>query len=268
MYAGIWGGTFGAAQWCSDPAWILWDLLTSTRYGFGQHISASQLDKWAFYSASQYCAELVPDGFGGQEPRFSCNVNIQTQEDAYKLINDMCSVFRAMPYWSAGALTTSQDRPADSAYLFTLANVAEGGFTYSSSSLKTRPNVAVVSYLDLELRDVAYEVVEDQASISKYGAITTEISAFACTSRGQAGRIGEWLLYSEQYENEVVTFTTSIDAGVVVRPGQIIEVSDPMRAGARRGGRIASATTTTVTVDDAAGLSAAGATASSAKSST
>ena len=260
IYAGIWGGTFGAAQWCSDPAWILWDLLTSTRYGFGQHISASQLDKWAFYSASQYCAELVPDGFGGQEPRFSCNVNIQTQEDAYKLINDMCSVFRAMPYWSAGALTTSQDRPADSAYLFTLANVAEGGFTYSSSSLKTRPNVAVVSYLDLELRDVAYEVVEDQASISKYGAITTEISAFACTSRGQAGRIGEWLLYSEQYENEVVTFTTSIDAGVVVRPGQIIEVSDPMRAGARRGGRIASATTTTVTVDDAAGLSAAGAT--------
>jgi predicted phage tail protein len=260
IYAGIWGGTFGAAQWCSDPAWILWDLLTSTRYGFGQHIQASQLDKWAFYAASQYCAELVPDGFGGQEPRFSCNVNIQTQEDAYKLINDMCSVFRAMPYWSAGALTISQDRPADSAYLFTLANVAEGGFTYSSSSLKTRPNVAVVSYLDLELRDVAYEVVEDQSSISKYGAITTEISAFACTSRGQAGRIGEWLLYSEQYENEVVTFTTSIDAGVVVRPGQIIEVSDPMRAGARRGGRIAAATTTAVTVDNAAGLTSAGAT--------
>jgi len=259
IYAGIWNGSFGAAQWCSDPAWILWDLLTS-RYGFGQHISAAQLDKFAFYSASQYCAELVPDGFGGQEPRFSCNINIQTQEDAYKLINDMCSVFRAMPYWSTGALTISQDRPADSAYLFTLANVSEEGFSYSGSSLKTRPNVAVVSYLDLELRDVAYEVVEDQTSISKYGAITTEISAFACTSRGQAGRIGEWLLYSEQAEGEIVTFTASIDAGVVVRPGQIIEVSDPVRAGARRGGRIASATTTAITVDDATGLTSSGAT--------
>jgi hypothetical protein len=259
IYAGIWNGNFGAAQWCSDPAWILWDLLTS-RYGFGQHISAAQLDKWAFYSASQYCAELVPDGFGGQEPRFSCNINIQTQDDAYKLINDMCSVFRAMPYWSTGALTISQDRPADSAYLFTLANVSKEGFSYSGSSLKTRPNVAVVSYLDLELRDIAYEVVEDQTSISKYGAITTEISAFACTSRGQAGRIGEWLLYSEQYEGEVIGFSASIDAGVMVRPGQIIEVSDPVRAGARRGGRIASATTTTVTVDNATGLPSTGAT--------
>lgn len=259
IYAGIWNGSFGAAQWCSDPAWILWDLLTS-RYGFGQHISAAQLDKFAFYSASQYCAELVPDGFGGQEPRFSCNINIQTQEDAYKLINDMCSVFRAMPYWSTGALTISQDRPADSAYLFTLANVSEEGFSYSGSSLKTRPNVAVVSYLDLELRDVAYEVVEDQTSISKYGAITTEISAFACTSRGQAGRIGEWLLYSEQAEGEVISFSASIDAGVMVRPGQIIEVSDPVRAGARRGGRIAAATTTAITVDDTTGLTSSGAT--------
>ncbi|NBN88653.1 MAG: host specificity protein J, partial [Proteobacteria bacterium] len=130
IYAGIWNGTFGAAQWCSDPAWILWDLLTSTRYGFGDHIEAAQLDKFAFYAASQYCSELVPDGFGGQEPRFSCNVNIQTAEDAYKLINDMCSVMRCMPYWSTGALTISQDKPADTAYLFTLANVTEEGFSY------------------------------------------------------------------------------------------------------------------------------------------
>jgi len=124
IYAGIWGGTFGAAQWCSDPAWILWDLLTSTRYGFGDHIQAAQLDKWAFYAASQYASELVPDGFGGAEPRFSCNVNIQTAEEAYKLINDLCSTFRAMPYWSTGALTISQDKPSDPAYLFTLANVS------------------------------------------------------------------------------------------------------------------------------------------------
>ena len=254
IYSGIWNGTFGAAQWTTDPAWILWDLLTSTRYGFGDHIKAAQLDKFAFFAASQYASGLVPTGFGGSEPRFSCNVSIQGQEEAYKLINDMCSVFRVMPYWSTGALTISQDRPADSAYLFTLANVSEGGFSYSGGSLKGRPTVAVVSYLDLALRDTAYEVVEDQDAIAKYGVVKAEIQAFACTSRGQAARIGEWLLYSEQFESEIVEFTTSVDAGVLVRPGQIIDIADPMRAGSRRGGRISAATTTTVTVDDATGL--------------
>jgi hypothetical protein len=258
-YAGVWNGTFGAAQWTSDPAWILWDLLTSKRYGFGDHIPAANLDKFAFFSASQYASALVPDGFGGQEPRFSCNTNIQTQEDAYKLINDMCSVFRVMPYWGLGSLTISQDKPSDPAYLFTLANVTEEGFSYSSSSLKTRPNVAVVSYLDLALRDTVFEVVEDAESIAKYGVIKTEISAFACTSRGQARRIGEWILYSERYENETISFGVSIDAGVLVRPGQVIEVADPVKAGARRGGRISAATTTVITVDDATGLTAAGA---------
>jgi hypothetical protein len=256
IYSGIWDGTFGAAQWSTDPAWCLWDLLTSTRYGFGNHIDTTQLDKFAFYSASQYASALVPDGFGRQEPRFSCNINIQTAEDAYKLINDMCSVFRAMPYWSTGALTVSQDKPVDSAYLFTLANVSEGGFTYSGSSLKTRPTVAVVQYNDLNLRDAAYEVTEDQAGIAKFGVIKTEITAFACTSRGQAHRLGEWLLYSSQAETETVSFSASIDAGVLVRPGQVIEISDPVRAGVRRGGRIRSATTTAITIDDATGLAA------------
>jgi len=269
IYTGTWDGTWKAAQWCSDPAMVLWDLLTSTRYGFGDHIltdqekqsftgNASRLDKWAFYSASQYANELVPDGFGGTEPRFSCNINIQTQEEAYKLINDLCSTFRAMPYWSTGALTISQDKPSDPAYLFTLANVSEEGFTYSGGSLKTRPTVVIVSYLDLSLRDIAREVVEDQAAIAKYGVVTTEISAFACTSRSQAGRIGEWLLYSEQNESEVVSFTASVDAGLLVRPGQIIEISDPVRSGTRRGGRLKTATTNTVTVDNTVDLTPVG----------
>lgn len=265
IYSGLWDGTFGAAAWTTDPAWILWDLLTSTRYGFGDQIltdaekasftgNASRLDKFSFYSASQYCSELVENGFGGQEPRFSCNVNIQTAEDAFKLINDMSSVFRAMPYWASGALTISQDRPADAAYAFTLANVTPDGFTYQSSSRRNRPTVAIVSYLDLQLRDIAYEAVEDQEMIAKWGVVKTEISAFACTSRGQANRIGRWLLYSERYESETVTFTTSVDAGVVVRPGQIIKISDPLRSDVRRGGRIVSATTTAITVDDASGI--------------
>lgn len=257
-YTGVWDGTFGAAQWCSDPAWILWDLLTSIRYGFGDHIQAAQLDKWAFYAASQYSGAIVPDGFGGTEPRFSCNALIQNQEEAYKLINELCSVMRVMPYWSTGSLTISQDKPADSSYLFTLANVSEEGFSYSGSGLKTRHTVAVVSYLDLNARELNYEVVEDKAAIAKYGVVTTQVRAFACTSRGQANRLGEWILYGEQNESEVVNFTASIDAGVVVRPGQVIEIADPMRSGVRRGGRISSATTTAITVDDATGLPSTG----------
>jgi predicted phage tail protein len=248
----IWNGTFAAATWTSCPAWILWDLLTSTRYGFGNHIAASQLDKWAFFAASKYSNALVDDGFGGQEARFSCNTSIQTAEEAYKLVNDLLSVMRCQAFWSTGSLTIAQDAPSDPVYLFNQANVTEEGFSYSGSSLKIRPNVAVVSYLDLNLRDTAFEVVEDSDSISKYGVVKSEISAFACTSRGQANRIGKWLLFSERYEKEVCTFASSLDAGQQVRPGQIILISDPVRAGSRRAGRITAATTTEITVDNSA----------------
>jgi predicted phage tail protein len=248
----VWNGTFSAAIWVSCPAWILWDLLTSTRYGFGNHIAAAQLDKWAFFAASKYSNALVSNGFGGQEARFSCNTSIQTAEEAYKLVNDLLSVMRCQAFWSTGSLTIAQDAPSDPVYLFNQANVTPEGFSYSGSSLKIRPNVAVVSYLDLNLRDTAYEVVEDTDSIAKYGVVKSEISAFACTSRGQANRIGRWLLFSERYEKEVCTFASSLDAGQQVRPGQIILISDPVRAGSRRAGRISAATTTAITVDDSA----------------
>ena len=248
----IWNGTFSAATWTSCPAWILWDLLTSTRYGFGNHIAAAQLDKWAFFAASKYSNALVDDGFGGQEARFSCNTSIQTAEEAYKLVNDLLSVMRCQAFWSTGSLTIAQDAPSDPVYLFNQANVTPEGFSYSGSSLKIRPNVAVVSYLDLNLRDTAYEVIEDTDSIAKYGVVKSEISAFACTSRGQANRIGRWLLFSERYEKEVCTFSSSLEAGQQVRPGQIILVSDPVRAGSRRAGRISAATTTAITVDNSA----------------
>jgi predicted phage tail protein len=248
----IWNGTFSAATWTSCPAWILYDLLTSTRYGFGNHIAAAQLDKFAFFVASKYSNTLVDDGFGGQEARFSCNTSIQTAEEAYKLVNDLLSVMRCQAFWSTGSLTIAQDAPSDPVYLFNQANVTEDGFSYSGSSLKIRPNVAVVSYLDLNLRDTAYEVVEDTTAIAKYGVVKSEISAFACTSRGQANRIGRWLLFSERYEKEVCTFASSLDAGQQVRPGQIILISDPVRAGSRRAGRVNAATTTAITVDDSA----------------
>ena len=246
----VWNGTFAAATWTSCPAFILFDLLTSNRYGFGDHIAAAQLDKWAFFAASKYANALVDDGFGGQEARFSCNTSVQTAEEAYKLVNDLLSVMRCQAFWSIGSLTIAQDAPSDPVYLFNQANVTPEGFSYSGSSLKVRPNVAVVSYLDLNLRDTAFEVVEDIDSIAKYGVVRSEISAFACTSRGQANRIGRWLLFAERYEKEVCTFASSLDAGQQVRPGQIILISDPVRAGSRRAGRINAATTTVITVDD------------------
>ena len=251
-YSGTWTGTFGAAQWTTCPAWILYDLLISKRYGFGDHIVEAQLDKFAFYSASQYANELVDDGTGNntKEARFSCNALIQNQYEAYKLVNDLCSVMRCQPFWSTGSLTITQDKPTDSSYLFNRSNVLEPGFSYAGSDLKTRHTVAVVSYLDLNAREQNYEVVEDRDAIEKYGWVATEIKAFACTSRGQANRLGQWILYSEQNETDVVTFTASIDAGVLVRPGAVIDIQDPVRAGVRYGGRIASATTTVITVDD------------------
>jgi hypothetical protein len=270
IYSGLWNGTFAAKQWTNDPAWCLWDLLTS-RYGFGSQIltpaekasfngNTSRLDKFAFYTASQYCAELVDDGYGGKEPRFSCNVNIQTPEEAYTLINNMASVFRAMPFWGAGSITIGQDAPSNPVYLFSNANVVDGIFDYSSSGLKNRPTVVLVSWFDIKTRDIAYESVEDQERVALYGAVTREMDGFACTSRGQARRVGEWILYSEWNEGEIVSFSVGIEAGVIVRPGHIIAISDTLRSVNRRSGRIKAATSTIVTVDNANGLTyAAGA---------
>ena len=257
----IFNGTLGAAQWCSDPAMILLDLLTTERYGFGTHITDSNLDLFSFVAASKYANELVSDGFNGQEARFSCNVNLQGSMEAYTLINELAGVMRCFPIWSEGSVTISQDRPTDPSYLFSLANVGEGGFSYSGSSLKQRHSIISVSYFNMDSREIDYEVVGDNVSGSdalqedidrqaKLGIVKKDIKAFACTSRGQARRLGKAVLLSEEQETEVVSFTTSIDAGAIVRPGSVISINDPVRAGERRAGRIKSATTTQITVDN------------------
>tara|TARA_R100000322_G_scaffold143732_1_gene99688 strand:- start:2886 stop:5285 length:2400 start_codon:yes stop_codon:yes gene_type:complete len=157
-----------------------------------------------------------------------------------------------MPIWSAGSITISQDKETSPSYLFNLANVGEGGFAYSGSSLKTRHSVISVSYFNMDSKEVDFEVVEDAAAIAKFGSLVKQVKAFACTSRNQAARLGRAILFAEQNESETVTFSTSIDAGIVVRPGSVIAINDPVRAGARRGGRIVSATTTQITIDAAA----------------
>ena len=246
----IFNGTMGAAQWCSCPSLILLDLLTTERYGFGTHITDSNLDLFSFVAASRYANELVSDGFGGQEARFSCNVNLQGSMEAYQLINELAGVMRCFPIWSEGSVTISQDKPTDPSYLFSLANVGEGGFSYSGSSLKQRHTVISVSYFNMDSREIDYEVVEDTTAQAKLGIVKKDVKAFACTSRGQAQRLGKAILFSEQNESEVISFTTSIDAGAIVRPGSVISVNDPVRGGERRSGRINAATTTQITVDN------------------
>ena len=248
----IFNGVMGAAQWCSCPAMILLDLLTDARYGFGNHITDSSLDLFSFVTASKFANTLVSDGFGGQEARFSCNVNIQSSSEAFNLINELAGVMRCMPIWSAGSIQLAQDSPKDASYLFNLANVTSEGFSYSGSGLKTRNTVISVSYFNMDSREIDYEVYEDTASIAKFGVIIKQVKGFACTSRGQARRLAKAILFAEQNEREIVAFATSIDSGVVVRPGAVIEIADPVRSGLRRGGRVSAATTTQITVDDSA----------------
>ena len=248
----IFNGVMGAAQWCSCPSMVLLDLLLDTRYGFGNHISESSLDLFSFVTASKFANTLVDDGFGGQEARFSCNVNIQSSSEAFNLINELAGVMRCMPIWSAGSIQLTQDSPKDASYLFNLANVTEEGFSYSGSGLKTRNTVISVSYFNMDSREIDYEVYEDAAAIAKFGVIIKQVKGFACTSRGQARRLAKAILFTEQNESEIVAFATSIDSGVVIRPGAVIEIADPVRSGVRRGGRVSSATTTQITVDDSA----------------
>ena len=247
----IFNGVMGAAVYTNCPAMVLLDLLTNTRYGFGDHITDSNLDLFSFVTASKYANTLVDDGFNSQEARFSCNVNIQNSAEAFDLINELAGVMRCMPIFTAGSITITQDSPKSASYLFNLSNITSEGFNYSGSSLKQRHTAVAVSYFNMDSQDVDFEVVDDTTAQSKFGIITKQVKAFACTSRGQAARLGRAILFAEQNESELVSFTTSIDAGAVVRPGAIIDINDPVRAGVRRGGRLSAvASTTEMTIDD------------------
>ena len=250
-YSGTFNGSFKADKaWTNDPAWILYDLLTTSK-GFGDHIAESQLDVFSFFAASQYASAQVDDGQGGTEPRFACNVVINTRKEAYNLINELCSVMRVMPFYSAGAISISCDKPTDASYLFNLSNVMPEGFTYSNTSKSTKHTVVNVAYFDNETQTIDYETVEDTALQAKYGQVVKNLKGFATTSRGQASRLGKWFLYTQSNEAQTVTFTTTLEAGTLVRPGAVINIQDPMRAGVRRGGRIKTGVSTTqIIVDD------------------
>ena len=252
-YSGTFNGTFKSdKEYSNDPAWCLYDLLTTSK-GFGDHIDTTQLDVFSFYSASVYCSEQVDDmtGTGNTEARFSTNVVLNTQRDAYSLINDLSSVMRVMPFYSAGVINISQDRPTDPSYIYNLSNVTAEGFSYSNASKSTKATVVNVGYFDNETQSIDYETVEDTALQAKYGVVVRNLKGFATTSRGQAARLGKWFLYTQSNEAEICSFKTSIESGTIVRVGTIISVQDPMRAGVRRGGRIKTGVSTTqIVVDD------------------
>lgn len=252
-YTGTWDGTF-KLSWTDNPAWIFFDLVSNDRYGLGERIPAGWLDKWGLYQIARYCDELVPDGFGGQEPRFTCNAYLQTAADAFRVLQDLASTFRGMAYWASGSVFAVADMPGDPVYTFTSANVIDGRFNYVGSPLNTRYTVALVSWNDLsDMGRQKVEYVEDRQALARYGLKQIEVSAFGCTSRGQANRVGKWLLLTSRMETRSVSFAVGLDA-CRVRPGSIIRVADQHLAGRRIGGRIREATATVVTVDAELGV--------------
>ena len=254
-YSGVWNGEFkSGTHFTSDPAWCFWDLLTNDRYGAG--IPESSLDRYDFFAISQYCSTLVDDGNGGQEPRFSCNLLINQRREVYNVIQEMSSIFRGISYYGAGSLVLLQDKPSDAQYTLGPANVVDGVFSYSGSSVRSRHTCATVAYQNYDdLGEVSFEYVEDADAVAKYGVNNKDIKAVGCYSQGQANRLGKWTLLSEQDLYETCNFSIGIDSGIVVRPGMVVDIADPLRGGTRRNGRVSSATTLQITIDSTTELS-------------
>lgn len=238
-----WNGTFWTA-WSDNPAWCFFDLMTNTRYGLGEQMQVTDqnpdgtVDKWTLYSIARFCDESVSDGFGNQEPRFTCNLAITTREEAWRVMQDMASVFRGILYWQSGAITAVQDRARTPIQTFAPANVIDGVFSYSGTARKARHTVCIVRWNDpADFYRPRFEYVEDIDGINRYGINQTEVAAFGCTSRGQAHRLGKWTLLTELYETETVAFRAGIEASYL-RPGDVIAIADNNRAGAQIGGRI------------------------------
>lgn len=261
-YAGLWDGTFKPA-YTNNPAWIILDLLTHPRYGLGQRIGLADVDKWALYAIAQYCDQPVPNGFGQDEPRMTCNVYLADRRKAYDVISDFCSVMRCMWVWTGQKMTFIQDRPSDKVWTYTNANVVNGEFNYSYSAAKDRHNAAEIRFIDPQNGwNVSVELVEDKADIAKNGRKVLQMDAFGCTSRGQAHRTGLWVIQTELLETQMVTFGVGAE-GLRHTPGDIFEVCDNDYAGASIGGRIVAVDVAarTLTLDRDIELSGAGNTA-------
>ncbi|MGM7033414.1 host specificity protein J, partial [Escherichia coli] len=254
QYSGIWDGTFKPA-YSNNMAWCLWDMLTHPRYGMGKRLGAADVDKWALYVIGQCCDQSVPDGFGGTEPRITCNAWLTTQRKVWDVLSDFCSAMRCMPVWNGQTLTFVQDRPSDKVWTYNRSNVVmpdDGApFRYSFSALKDRHNAVEVNWIDPNNGwETATELVEDTQAIARYGRNVTKMDAFGCTSRGQAHRAGLWLIKTELLETQTVDFSVGAE-GLRHVPGDVIEICDDDYAGISTGGRVlaVNSQTRTLTLD-------------------
>ncbi|WP_080154977.1 phage attachment tail tip protein J [Salmonella enterica] len=254
QYSGIWDGTFKPA-YSNNMAWCLWDMLTHPRYGMGKRLGAADVDKWALYVIGQNCDQSVPDGFGGTEPRITCNAYLTTQRKAWDVLSDFCSAMRCMPVWNGQTLTFVQDRPSDKVWTYNRSNVVmpdDGApFRYSFSALKDRHNAVEVNWIDPDNGwETATELVEDTQAIARYGRNVTKMDAFGCTCRGQAHRAGLWLIKTELLETQTVDFSVGAE-GLRHVPGDVIEICDDDYAGISTGGRVlaVNSQTRTLTLD-------------------
>ncbi|EMM4456282.1 host specificity protein J, partial [Escherichia coli] len=253
-YSGIWDGSLKPA-YSNNPAWCLWDMLTHPRYGMGKRLGAADVDKWALYAIGQYCDQMVPDGFGGTEPRMTFNAYLAQQRKAWDVLSDFCSAMRCMPVWNGQMLTFVQDRLSDVVWPYTNSDVVVDdngvGFRYSFSALKDRHAAVEVNYTDPQNGwQTSTELVEDPEAILRYGRNLLKMDAFGCTSRGQAHRAGLWVIKTELLETQTVDFTLG-SQGLRHTPGDIIEICDNDYAGTLTGGRVLSidAATRTLTLD-------------------
>ncbi|MBL7231382.1 MAG: host specificity protein J, partial [Pseudomonas sp.] len=237
-YSGVWDGTFKQA-WTDNPVWMTYDITTADRFGLGRRIKPWMVDKWELYRISQYCDQLVPDGKGGQEPRFICNLNLQSKADAWSLLRDISAIYRGMTYWAQGQVFTLADMPraTDFDFAYTRANVIDGKFTYSSASERTRYTRALISYDNpLNNYDTDVTAVTDQKLQRRYGDNPLEISAIGCTRESEAQRRGKWALLTNS-KDRAVTFKVGLD-GRIPLPGYVIPIADELLAGRPVGGRI------------------------------
>lgn len=247
-YKGFWSGGFKLA-WTDNPAWVFYDILTNARYGLGARLGQFGVDKFALYTIAQYCDQLVDDGFGGKEPRFTCNCYITEQRQAYDVIHDLCSIFRAMPIWDGTQYTAVMDRPSDIVAIYSNSNVVEGQFNYTSAAQKSRHTAVHVRYIDPNNNwEPTTEYVADDELIKRFGLNVAQVDAFGCTSRGQAHRVGKWLIQTEKLETQTVTFSVGRE-GIRHLPGDIIGIADNDFAGTTIGGRILETNGSTITLD-------------------
>lgn len=249
-YAGVWDGSFKIG-FSNNPAWVLYDLLLNRRYGLGEFIKPSNINRAKLYQIGRYCDGMVTDGRSGMEPRFTINTSIAAQNDAYRIISDICSVFRGMSYWSGGMVQVIQDAPSDPVFLFNNSNVIDGMFNRSGSARKDRHSVVHVQWNDpSDSYKQKIEYVEDADLIKSVGYRRMDTIAFGCTSRAQAHRVGLWILYTEKVETNIITFGVGLD-GLQCMPGDIVKIQDQYKAGKRNGGRLRAATRVGCTLDAA-----------------